>query len=393
MCQLDHRPSPLLALSLPNVISPPVVVSKPMAAKRKTTEGAIASKQEENIDTTAKHPKMLRVSYEANVDLPQNIVSHRDPLIQAIVQNYRHTASYWPTRDESGNCIIEKARMMPPIETCLTAHYYYMAGVDRARKKKNKLHLLVLCESHAVTPCVGNVSCEGGQQNLPFDYLNLVHCLAYGEAWLLSGGNVDTLTPAERKGMNNGTLPFWKLLSVMAGLQDLRDDGTDPLDQEDCFDFLMAKANKEDRLQAKKNIFRLLKNRGISLMDVSLFPIYAGGWKEIHYNKQTNTPYYTNMSVLKKARLLDLHFRTCWLHYTKAILKELCPDNLIVLSKTIDRAIGARTIRENMEQHGGCYCGGRIHPSTNLTAVERLAELREIRSIVANALASFEKDW
>jgi hypothetical protein len=107
---------------------------------------------------------------------------------------------------------------------------------------------------------------------MPLDYLNLVHCLPYGESRLLSGGNLDALTKTERQGMKNGTFPFWKLLTVLAGRLDVATNEDD-----DPLNFLTAKVNRNDRLPDKKDILSRLKVHRIALVDASLAPIFKGG--------------------------------------------------------------------------------------------------------------------
>jgi hypothetical protein len=161
-----------------------------------------------------------------------------------------------------------------------------MDGMKFSSNLDDESYLYILTESAAATPQVGNVACQGGDENMPFDYLNLVHCLPYGKSWLLSGGNLEDLTKTEHQGMKNGTKPFWKLLAVLAGRLDVQwnEDSTvvDPLEQpHNCFDFLLAKAQPVDRLNDKKDILSRLKERRIVLVDTSLFPFSKAVIKHI----------------------------------------------------------------------------------------------------------------
>jgi hypothetical protein len=217
--------------------------------------------------------------------------------------------------------------------------------------------------------------------------LNLVHCLPYGESWLLSGGHLNALTKTERLGMKNGTVAFWKLLAVLAGRLDVAtNEDDDPLDRpHDCFNFLTAKANRDDRLRDKKDILSRLKERRIALVDASLVPIFKGGNRTFHKNKTTGLPYYTSTNYLKEHKLTDLHFRTCWTYYAKIMIEQHRPRHVLILSKTLERAIGKNEIMNTVQAYGGRYHDVRIHPSTTLTNEKRAIELMAIREIVQHS--------
>jgi hypothetical protein len=326
---------------------------------------------------------------EVDVKLPDYIVNDPEFWTQTIVRNYRHTASYWPVA--SNNDGPPAATALASIETCFAAHQYYMDGLTFSSNSDDEPYLYILTESAAVTPRVGHVACQDGDENMPFDYLNLVHCLPYGESWLLSGGNLEYLTKTERQGMNNGTKPFWKLLAVLAGRLDVQwnEDGTfvDPLDRpHDCFDFLLAKAQPVDRLHDKKDILSRLKERRIVLVDTSLFPIFQGGSKTHHTNKETGTPYYTNSNYLKANNLINLHLHTCWTYYAKVMMEQHRPRNVLVLSKTLERVIGKADLVNTVQAYGGRYHNARVHPSTTLSNENRAVELKAIREIVRQSM-------
>jgi hypothetical protein len=98
--------------------------------------------------------------------------------------------------------------------------------------------------------------------------------------------------------MKNGTFPFWKLLTVLAGRLDVATNEDD-----DPLIFLTAKVNRNDRLPDKKDILSRLKEHRIALVDASLAPIFKGGHRTFHKNKKTGLPYCTSTNYLKAHNL------------------------------------------------------------------------------------------
>lgn len=301
------------------------------------------------------------------VNIPEDQIDRSLPLIEQILDYYHQVAAYWPSD-------------MISFEKILRPHKYYMEALNFLHDEQP--NLIVFCESHANSPDVGEVECT---EHLPFGYVSLVHCLAYGESHLLSGGNLAGLRESEKKSIHKGTLNFWKLFSVLAGFQDVRSDGTDPLESNDCFAFLMAGANRKERLSAKKTIIQRLKDRRIALVDASLFPIYHGAYREYCINKTTAKTYYTPMNPLKKKKLVSQHLKVSWKSYAKPLIDCFKPRNVLILSK----GLGARAENRDktLSDYGGQYHGARIHPSAHMSNANRLAELAAIRKITLSCLS------
>lgn len=283
---------------------------------------------------------------------------------------YREVKTYWPTD-------------LPDFEYILRPHNYYMEALDFIENP----NLIVFCESHAKSPNVGAAKCK---EDMKFGYISLVHCLAYGELHLLSGGNLDSLEDAEKNSIARGTVQFWKLLSVLAGFQDA-DGQSDPLVSNDCFSFLMARADKNTRVERKKAILQRLKERRIALVDASLFPIYQGSQRQDCVSKAGNK-YYTPMNPLKENKLEARHLRASWEHYASPLITCFKPRNVLILSKRL--AAQAKNIEAILgtDESVGKYRGARIHPSTTINNEKRLEELKVIRQIATESCFTGETE-
>lgn len=92
---------------------------------------------------------------------------------------------------------------------------------------------MIMAESHASTAAslVGEPCVLGRELQSFHRHLNLVHCLSYGEPWMLPKVRLECLTPTIRRGIESGTQQFWRVMSALAG--ELDPGGvTDPLEEE-----------------------------------------------------------------------------------------------------------------------------------------------------------------
>jgi hypothetical protein len=271
---------------------------------------------------------------------------------------------------------------VPPLESvdcCILAHRYYSNVWSPPPTPYAPVKLMIIAESHASTPSslVGAPFVDGSEamQALHLGHLNLVHCLSYGEAWMLPEECLQGLTPSSRRGVERGTRQFWRVLSALGGELDPT-DGRDPL-EEDTLEAISAAfahiegARKNEgiesrlrRLSAKIAIMEALQNRGILLIDVSPVPIYAGGSVEKFINKTTGHEYHSKTNKLPQATYKRV-IQTAWTMYAKHLVNHYRPTNVLLFGLGVEAAIGERVIRSEVEKAGGAYLGAVQHPSYN----------------------------
>ena len=204
-------------------------------------------------------------------------------------------------------------------------------------------------------------------------HLNLVHCLSYGESWLLEKHDDSNKDDNETTFKSKGTPPFWRLLATLAGQVDIEDGKEDPLDpyieawnngkgvsrtkadvatrmeqdhlrdtyQQLFFNIIGGKVKRKERVKHKVCILKTLQQRGIVFADVCPLPIYvAGGTKEA-VNKKTGETYWTPSYKLSTREYKNV-VGAAWEHYAVPMIQELRPQRIVVLGKKVGDAIAPR---------------------------------------------------
>ena len=308
-----------------------------------------------------------------------------------------------------------------PATVAIVDRYYrdYLQGeiprpLRNRFKNSERLNLVVLSESHARSnPALVGLSIHKDWYHLVPEamrkgHVNLVHCLSYGEPWLLSGK--DDISPdAERdNGAKSGTPDFWKLLTVLAGLQGtcLSDKvieakerknnrrrihpGTELDDNnwDEAF-ALVDKANTKDpeeRVRNKVKILKRLQQRKVELLDISPVHIYLASGTAYVVNKTTGNVYDTkrhDMTQTEKHRVL----RASWDHYTQPLLNQWRPRNIFVLGTTLLAAPEDQKRLEALCLSIGAKNRGAItHPSVNKTKPVRNRDMNKVRTVVNEAI-------
>jgi hypothetical protein len=254
--------------------------------------------------------------------------------------------------------------------------------------------LLLLAESHAATPSslLGKPWCLGSnvlEEDLPrfenlmkmnhhYGHINLVHCVSYGESWLLDKSQMSLLTGGERKSVSMGTDQFWRVLSTLAGDCDVHGGGgfgrtVDVLAEgcmiKDAFGHVVGSERDGNqsykRLQNKIRILKSLKERGIVLADVCPFAIYSGAENSV---KRTNQKTGNQYSDRKKSLSTKEHaaiVRLSWEGYAQHLVKYYNPTRLVVLGVGVEKAVTSEKLEAVMQGMGGHYLGSLRHPSWN----------------------------
>ena len=249
-------------------------------------------------------------------------------LQQRAVNAHASISEIWPTDND-------KIAPLEDVECCKLADAYTESwapptAAAALSSSNNGVHLLVLAESHATThrrltgarivdPALAQ---RVGHQG----HLNVVHCLSYGESWMLevkkeeetaaeapvgssSSHEKDEMDATVLNGCKRGTPQFWRVLAALAGIVDTDNENhKDPLEGAEqsvgrlrqIFAALEGAdtAHRESRVSAKLAVRQALMERGILLADVSPVPIYAGGGVVVRHNLQTGRPYTTKENKL-----------------------------------------------------------------------------------------------
>jgi hypothetical protein len=175
------------------------------------------------------------------------------------------------------------------------------------------------------------------------------------------------------KQVGAGTWKFWKVLSTLAGMADVRDNGDDPLATrdtvKDAFQDVIGggsgkKTKRESRIRAKFQVLKKIKEKGIVLIDVSPFAIFMNGETVIRTNKKTGKEYYTpkyKLSSKEYKAIICAAFET----YSGPFLQDVKPKRVLFLGKSLEKAIGKMTIEKVVGSFGGTLLETMIHPSYN----------------------------
>lgn len=281
------------------------------------------------------------------------------------------------------------AAHMPCLDACQLTHKYYKESAP------SQVKLLVLSES----PNYTNPLALGVKAVVDDDshhgHVNLVHCTSYGENWML---------PEEfqnDRSINAGTRQFWRLFSVLAGDQDILEEGNDPLEQNGTIESFNAifshiqppksqvkakqVAARLPRLQAKKKVMEAMRQRGILLADVCPSAIYKGGNKVWRKNKKTGHRYFTNANKMTTVDYNNV-IKAAWEQYASHMIQTYRPKNVLLLGKDIQKAIGSDVIQAACGEIGGKFLGTTQHPSySHIGGRKFLPHLRLYREIAQQA--------
>ena len=273
---------------------------------------------------------------------------------------------------------------------------YYRHGLP---KSETPVKLLILSESPCFTRGdiaemkvdVDVLAAAGIAHDGPVEHVNLVHCLTYGEAWAIQESTIAPSTEDKKRQYSAGTWPFWKVLLTFAGMADVHEDGYDPLESDEtvktAFKAVIGggSANQKKRaarIQAKHDVLKELREKGIVLIDVSPFAVYLGGGTVMCTNKTTGNKYYTSKNKLKGDdynRLIQTAFET----YSCPFLMDVRPERVLVLGKKLEDAIGRDMLQNVVESFGGTLLNTMVHPCYNkLFGDNAVSSLQTVRSHV-----------
>lgn len=297
----------------------------------------------------------------------------------------------WPTKKENP--------LIAPLEGSLSCKLAdkYIQSWEPGRVGK-QVNLLILAESHARTPSelLGKSCIDVDTANTVghYGHLNIVHCITYGESWLMGEDAFKDSTTTAKIGCTSGTLQFWRLLAALSGHLDVREDGGDPLEGAEKTTAAMSKAfssiegtskdslaRRNQRIQAKAVIKQQLMERGIQLADVSPEPLYAGGGNETRTNQTTGNRYTTKTNKLPK-KTLEALLSAAFEKYAEYLIQRSKPKLVLVFGKTVEKAIGKDRLAQVVEKNGGHYLCAIQHPSYNCIRGRKfLPHLRMLRDL------------
>lgn len=178
--------------------------------------------------------------------------------------------------------------------------------------KPEKVKTILLAESHVFTDendmniQLKNIAML---KDYPKQYSKFVYCLGYGEKNLTQ----DALHPKR-----DGTPQFWKIFYSCIN----------NIESNECFKPIQSSTRFEDRLKNKIDILQNMKDKGIWLVDTSIVALYENG------KKPKNMP-----EIIKKS----------WNSYTKRVILEASPENIIVIGKGVARTIESSFKSNNLQ--------------------------------------------
>jgi hypothetical protein len=339
-----------------NFSSTPSEETKPSAAMTMTTRTSTGTATPARRQTRSQTKKRNQDVAPSDSPTKRQNLHHDPPILVDPLQDDGFGGSpssiHLEDRVRAAHCEISKIwpkkalkKDVCSVETALLAHRYYMHHLP-----KGPVQLLVLAESHAATDenIVGLKQTKIGEsQAIHLGHLNLVHCLSYGEPWILDS----TEEIVEQKNaVCRGTPQFWKLLSTLAGeLENC--EFTENTSPAELFPHLVGGGLKErkNRLDAKARVFEKLKQRGVMFADVSPISIYTGGGKEMATNKTTGKEYWSYAKALgDKERKAIL--TTAWNEYAQHLVEHIRPRYLVILGKTTEKALGKKLLEKATKQ-------------------------------------------
>jgi hypothetical protein len=321
----------------------------------------------------------------------------KDILITRAQEAYDVLTQVWPKTTG-------KTPALPSNESCRIANEYYVRSAPTFRTE-----ILFLGESHCETPSsilgkkmeidhLEEEQIKEIKRLIPKDdfegHINLVHCITYGESWLLDKSEFSQLSFAEQQSVARGTTQFWKVLAVLAGdcTEHKNTDGSvvyDPLDEENFRTTFLHIVGSEkgntsrlSRVAEKLRILRTLREKGIVLADVCPVPIYSGIGNTVKRENLVTGVMYTDRQKKLSDKEKDVILRTCWEHYGQYLVQFFNPRRLVILGVGVEKALGYDTLHTYMESLSGEYLGAIKHPSYNkLQGQNAIPLLRELRDI------------
>lgn len=203
-------------------------------------------------------------------------------------------------------------------------------------------------------------------------------------------------TQDRMKQVSAGTKKFWKVLATLAGMVDIADDGSDPIDDAETA-FSQVHGGKADaairqsRLLAKFEVLKKLREKGIVLVDVSPYAIYMGSGTVFCYNKKTGNQYYTPKHKLSSKKYKEI-IRAAFSTYSGPFICDVKPKRVLFLGVGLQRAIGKKTMHSLVGSFGGNLLETIRHPSTpTMSGEAQLELLKDIRDIRDHSVLSRQR--
>lgn len=230
------------------------------------------------------------------------------------------------------------------------------AVVELARRYYNhwrpkKTKVILLAESHAFTTTNRALHGPGLDESVlrdnyfgPRRFISLVYCLAYGENDALEGKAKDKA--------NKGTPQFWTLFAACSsrGVDHVATTNSKKTFSSSFAADLLKGGNLpvEERLKAKLEVLEDLRDRGVWLLDASVFGWYmsqpqeykrSAVSKEVHRKVKSRPP-----KELKTPSLV-----LSWELFTKHVIREVAEEGNLKLLIPIGMEVEAALTQERME--------------------------------------------
>lgn len=217
------------------------------------------------------------------------------------------------------------------------------------RPKETKV--ILLAESHAFTPKDRALRGPGLDKGMlqdtyfgPRGFISLVYCLAYGENGALEGKVKDKT--------NRGTAQFWTLFAACSsrGVDHVAiTNSNKKFSSPFAADLLKGgELPVGERLKAKVEILEDLRNRGIWLLDASVFGWYMSQPQEYSRSSVTNEVHRKQKSrPPKELKIPSLVLS--WELFTKHLIHEVANEGSLKLLIPIGMEVEAALTRERME--------------------------------------------
>lgn len=228
-----------------------------------------------------------------------------------------------------------------------TEPFESVALVEKYRQywRPEKTRVILLAESHVFTTQSDMSVPLPDIEDLPEypkKYAKFVYCLGYGEPKL-----TNSLSHPKR----DGTWQFWKILYSCDNHVSTNDD----------FRPILKATPYRERLYNKIEILKSLRYKGIWLVDASIAALY---------NKRR-----------KPAAIRDI-IRTSWEHYTKAVVMDANPQNMICIGKGVYDVLGT-----DLKQLFSEKCTVLPQPNSRLSSEEHLLNYKCYGAICRNVLS------
>merc|ERR1712194_256715 len=177
----------------------------------------------------------------------------------------------------------------------------------------------------------------------PRDFISIVYCLAYGENDALEGRMKDKA--------NKGTPQFWSLFGACSrGVDHVAiTNSRNTFSSKFAADLLKGgQLPLEERLNAKLRVLEDLRDRGIWLLDASVF-----GWYMSQPQEYSRSPISNEVHRKAKARppkeLKKPSLVLSWELFTKHIIRDIAEEGHLKLLIPIGMEVEAALTRERIE--------------------------------------------